>query len=85
MIGFYENKNIGVKNTFEIGIELNLQDYLGHADQSKGNEVKTKDFLLHELKIHRYSKYFISIEDTCFLNERFSCYSVKNILQLGGI
>ena len=56
----YDRRNIKTRNTFEIVIELNFQEYMGHAQQSE--ESKRKISKLLEMGLHDpdISKYFIN-------------------------
>ena len=62
----YNQKGIKIKNTFEIEIELNFQDYLGHAEQSDKNKIKIGNLLEMGLKDHDISKYFTINEGVLF-------------------
>jgi ubiquinone/menaquinone biosynthesis C-methylase UbiE len=55
----YDQRNIKIRNTFEIEIELNFQEYLGHAHQSEGSKRKISKLLEIGLNDPDLSKYFI--------------------------
>ncbi len=55
----YVQRNIPIKNTFEIEIELNLQEYLGHARQSKENRERIRSLLERGLEDPELSAYFV--------------------------
>lgn len=55
----YDRRNIEIRNIFEIEIELNLQEYLGHAQQSEENKRKLSNLLEKGLDDPDISKYFI--------------------------
>jgi ubiquinone/menaquinone biosynthesis C-methylase UbiE len=55
----YYQRNIRIKNTFEIEIELHLQEYLGHAQQSEESKRKIGNLLEKGLKDPDISKYFV--------------------------
>lgn len=55
----YDQSSITIKNTFEIEIELHLQEYLGHAQQSTENKTKIKKLLELGLSDDHLAKYFI--------------------------
>lgn len=55
----YDQRNIRIKNTFEVEIELNVQEYLGHAQQSEEDKAKISDLLEKGLHDPDISKYFI--------------------------
>ena len=48
-----------IKRQFEIEIELNFQEYLSHAKQSKESEKKISDLIEMGLKDPEISKFFI--------------------------
>ncbi len=56
----YDRRHIEIKNTFEIVIELNLQEYLGHAQQSEESKRKISKLLEKGLHDPDISKYFIN-------------------------
>jgi len=58
--GQYDRRDIEIKNTFEIVIELNLQEYLGHAKQSEESKRKIRKLLEKGLHDPDISKYFIN-------------------------
>ncbi len=62
----YEDKNIKIKNTFEIEIELNVQEYIGHANQSKENKAKLEALLIHGLNDPRIKRFFLKKDRTLF-------------------
>jgi len=55
----YDQRNIKIKNMFEIEIDLHLQEYLGHARQSKENKKGISKLLEKGLGDLDISKYFI--------------------------
>ena len=55
----YDQRNIKIKNTFEIEIELHFQEYLGHAQQSVESKQKISKLLEMGLNDSYLSKYFI--------------------------
>ena len=55
----YDQRNIKIKNTFEIEIELHFQEYLGHARQSSESKRRISDLLAKGLNDPDLSKYFI--------------------------
>jgi len=55
----YDQRNIRIKNTFEIEIELHFQEYLGHAQQSEESKRKISRLLEMGLNDPYLSKYFI--------------------------
>jgi len=55
----YDQRNIKMKNTFEIEIELHIQEYLGHAKQSAESKRKISELLEFGLSDPAISKYFI--------------------------
>jgi ubiquinone/menaquinone biosynthesis C-methylase UbiE len=55
----YDQRNIKIKNTFEIEIELHFQEYLGHAQQSTESKSKISRLSENGLNDPDISKYFI--------------------------
>lgn len=55
----YDQRNIKIKNTFEIELELHVQEYLGHAQQSAESKRKISKLLEIGLNDPDLSKYFI--------------------------
>lgn len=55
----YDQRNIKIKNTFAIEIELHFQEYLGHARQSAKSKRKISKLLEIGLNDSDISKYFI--------------------------
>ena len=55
----YDQRNIRIKNTFEIEVELHFQEYLGHAQQSEKSKTKIEKLLEMGLNDPYLSKYFI--------------------------
>ena len=55
----YDQRNIKIKNTFEIDVELHFQEYLGHAQQSEESKTKIEKLLEMGLDDPYLSKYFI--------------------------
>ena len=64
--GLYDNRKIKTKKTFEIDIELNFQEYLGHANQSYESKKKIISLVEKGLADTEISKYFILKEDAIF-------------------
>lgn len=56
--GLYNQKNLKITNTFEVEVELNVQDYLGHAKQSEESKAKIGILLEKGLKDPDISRYF---------------------------
>ena len=56
----YDQRKIKIRKTFEIEIELYVQEYLGHAQQSKESKRKICNLLEIGLGDPEISKYFIS-------------------------
>jgi ubiquinone/menaquinone biosynthesis C-methylase UbiE len=63
----YDQRNIRIKNTFEVEVELNVQEYLGHAQQSEEGKAKISDLLEKGLHDPDISKYFIVKDRALFL------------------
>ncbi|MBT6341132.1 MAG: class I SAM-dependent methyltransferase [Desulfobacula sp.] len=55
----YEKSKLKIKRQFEIEIELNFQEYLSHAKQSKESEKKISDLIEMGFKDPEISKFFI--------------------------
>ena len=55
----YDQRNLKIKNTFEIEIELHVQEYLEHAKQSAESKRKISKLLEIGLNNPDFSKYFI--------------------------
>ena len=55
----FDQRHIKKKNTFEIEIELHVQEYLGHAQQSAENKRRISKLLEIGLNDPALSKYFI--------------------------
>jgi ubiquinone/menaquinone biosynthesis C-methylase UbiE len=62
----YEERNIKIRNTFKIEIELHFQEYLGHAHQSEESKRKISSLIEKGLNDPDISKYFIMKEGTLF-------------------
>jgi len=62
----YDRRNIEIKDTFEIKIQLNLQEYLGHAQQSEENKRIICNLLEMGLHDPDISKYFINKDGDLF-------------------
>jgi len=56
----YDQRKIKIRKTFEIEIELYVQEYLGHAQQSKESKRKICNLLEIGLGDPEISKYFIN-------------------------
>jgi ubiquinone/menaquinone biosynthesis C-methylase UbiE len=65
----YDERNMKIRNTFEIEIELHFQEYLGHAHQSEKSKRKISKLIEKGLKDPDISKYFI-IKDEAFFFKR---------------
>jgi ubiquinone/menaquinone biosynthesis C-methylase UbiE len=55
----YDQRNIKIRNTFEIEVELHFQEYLGHAHQSAESKRKISKLLEIGLNNPYLSNYFI--------------------------
>jgi ubiquinone/menaquinone biosynthesis C-methylase UbiE len=62
----YDRRNIKIKNTFEIEIELHFQEYLGHAQQSTESKRKISSLIEKGLNDPHISEYFIIKEEDLF-------------------
>jgi len=68
----YDQRNIKIKNTFKIEIELHFQEYLGHAQQSEESKRKISNLLEIALNDPDLSNYFIiKGQDLFFKREVF--------------
>ena len=63
---YYAQRKIKVKNTFSIEVELNLQDYLGHAKQSEENKRMISSLIESGLNDPDISKFFVIKEGVLF-------------------
>jgi ubiquinone/menaquinone biosynthesis C-methylase UbiE len=59
MIELYEKNNIKITGTFEIEIELDFNEYLGHAYQTEENKTHIKEHLQFGLNDPEIAAYFI--------------------------
>jgi ubiquinone/menaquinone biosynthesis C-methylase UbiE len=62
----YDRRNIKIRNTFEIEVELNVHEYLGHAQQSEVVGGRIIDLLEKGLREPDISKYFINKDGVLF-------------------
>jgi ubiquinone/menaquinone biosynthesis C-methylase UbiE len=62
----YDERNIKIRNTFEIEIALNVQEYLGHAHQSEENREKISNLIEKGLNDPAISKYFTMKDEALF-------------------
>ena len=62
----YHQRKLKIKNRFEIEIELNFREYLGHAKQSEENQERIVHLIENGIKDPDISKYFIDKEGTLF-------------------
>jgi ubiquinone/menaquinone biosynthesis C-methylase UbiE len=62
----YTQRKIGIKNTFEIVVDLHFQDYLGHAKQSEEGKIKISTLLEKGLSDPDISKYFFVKDQELF-------------------
>ena len=62
----YDNRKIKIRKTFEIEVELNFQEYLGHANQSSQNKERISSLIEQGLADSEISKYFVLKENTLF-------------------
>jgi ubiquinone/menaquinone biosynthesis C-methylase UbiE len=62
----YTQRNINIKKSFEIEVDLNLQDYLGHARQSEESKSKISKLLEKGLNDPDISKYFFVKDQNMF-------------------
>ena len=64
----FERRKIKIKKTFEIEIELNFQEYLGHSNQSEESKEKISNFIEKGLNDPEISKYFVINKEVLFFN-----------------
>jgi len=62
----YDQTNIPIKNTLEVEIELQFQEYLGHAQQSKESKRRIKHMIQEGLNDPDISDYFIVKDQDLF-------------------
>jgi hypothetical protein len=62
----YTERNIKIKKAFEIEVDLNLQDYLGHARQSEKSKSRVSELLEKGLNNPDISKYFFARDQNLF-------------------
>lgn len=62
----YTQRDIKIKKTFEIEVDLNLQDYLGHARQSEESKSKISELLEKGLHDPDISNYFFVKDQNLF-------------------
>ncbi len=62
----YTQRDIEIKKTFEIEVDLNFQDYIRHARQSEENKSQISKLLEKGLNDPDISKYFIIKDQNLF-------------------
>lgn len=62
----YHQRKLRIKDRFEIEIELNFREYLGHAKQSEENQERIVHLIENGMKDPDISKFFIDKESTLF-------------------
>ncbi len=62
----YQRRKLKIRNRFEIEIELNFREYLGHATQTKENQERIVHLIENGIKDPDISKYFIDKEGILF-------------------
>ncbi len=62
----FRQRNIKIKKTFEIEVDLHLQDYLGHARQSEESKSRISKLLEKGLNDPDISKYFFVKDQNLF-------------------
>ncbi len=66
ILNLYTQRGLKIKNTFEIEVELNFQEYLGHAKQSEENKKRIINLIEKGSKDQDISKFFILKEGVLF-------------------
>ncbi|MEW6182615.1 MAG: class I SAM-dependent methyltransferase [Bacillota bacterium] len=70
IVNLFKANNLSILDEFEVEVELNFADYLGHACQSEDGTARVERLLESGLKDKRISEYFIVADGGLFFKRK---------------